>query len=299
MNTNTFSYVVCAIALGACTSSGAMSGSSATGRDGGTAVTPNLTAGATSSTNPQRSSGCGQSTARSGTLMVTSGTRTALVAMPSGYDASRAHPQVIAFHGGGGDGAGFKGYAGVEEAAGGNAIFLYPNGVGGVWESEVSNGDFDYLHDMVGSVSGELCVDSSRVYAFGFSWGGWAAMAIGCSASSWVHGIASVAGGGPMGSCGSAVPTMLIHGRTNDAEGFSSSESSLLYASRKSGCGTTTSAFAPKPCTGTKVVPKKSSFAAAFRASEPRRCGTPSPLCPELAYIESQVRPRSSSTSRV
>jgi polyhydroxybutyrate depolymerase len=217
-------------------------GSTSLDRDGGTGTS-----------NPERSVGCGMSTSRPSTFVVTDGpadnARSALVALPAGYDPNRAYPIVTAFHGGGGDGQGFRGYAGVEEVANGAAVFVYPNGIGGVWESEVYQGDFAYLRRMLDSLESELCIDSSREYAFGFSWGGWAATAIACSASSWIDGVASVAGGGPMGSCGSAVPTMLIHGRTDSAEGFSSSESTLSHVSTENGCSTSTTPFAPDPCT--------------------------------------------------
>ena len=194
------------------------------------------------------SAGCGAAGARREAWTFRSGGREAVIAAPAGYDPNTPYPIVIAYHGGGDNGPSFRGWSGVEGAAGGGAIFVYPSGPGGVWESEVYSGDFAFVRAAVAQVFDEYCADPSAVFAYGFSWGGWAATQMACAAGDLVRGVVSIAGGGPMGSCGEATAVMLIHGRGDTAEQFSSSESSLRRFRGTNGCSDGEAPFDPSPC---------------------------------------------------
>jgi polyhydroxybutyrate depolymerase len=194
------------------------------------------------------SSGCGQAVANTDAYTVTDGDRTYLVALPDGYDPKIPYPLVVAFHGGGDTGDGFRGWAGVEEAAAGQAIFVYPTGPDGIWNDEVFNSDFDLFDRALESLSSQYCVDLNAVFAFGFSWGGWAVTQFACARPNILKGIASIAGGGPMGNCTQPMAMMLIHGTADKAEPISSSESTRDQYVQNNGCADTFTDVAPSPC---------------------------------------------------
>ena len=62
----------------------------------------------------------------------------------------------------------------MEETANDEAIFVYPDGFNGVWEQEVYDQDFSFEEAIMDAVKDEYCIDPSAVFAFGFSYGGWA-----------------------------------------------------------------------------------------------------------------------------
>lgn len=209
-------------------------------RDAGTPTTPT----------PTRTTGCGNSSARRDAWNFSSGGRTAVIAAPNGYNRDTAYPVVIAYHGGGDNGPSFRGWSGVENAAGGGAIFIYPSGPDGIWHGEVYDADFRFVRAALDAVFEEYCADSSAVFAYGFSWGGWAATQMACEARDAVRGVASIGGGGPFGNptCDGPVPVMLIHGRGDEAEHISSSEMSRTEFRGVNGCSNTEESFSPSPC---------------------------------------------------
>ena len=118
-------------------------------------------------------------------------------------------PLLIAMHGYGGSGESLRHMI---EHGGGLAdkfVMLYPDGVG---DDNTARGwnsghpqccgpaltdnvdDVAFIRDLVQAVSEEVCVDSARVYATGFSNGGDMAQRLACDASDLVAAIASVAG---------------------------------------------------------------------------------------------------------
>ncbi|MEO7091795.1 MAG: hypothetical protein ABI175_01010, partial [Polyangiales bacterium] len=77
------------------------------------------------------SPGCGK-TATSGvtnpTLTVAGTARTYVLSIPAGYDSKKAYPLVFGWHGRTDNGTNMRSFSGVETAAAGKAIFVYPNG---------------------------------------------------------------------------------------------------------------------------------------------------------------------------
>jgi polyhydroxybutyrate depolymerase len=199
---------------------------------------------------PERSAGCGNEGAPTGVRTVDAGGRQTLVYVPASYDADVAHAIVIGFHGGGGNGEGFRAGSGAIEAEMDGAIFVYPSGPDGVWNAEVYDGNFDFLRATLEVLFEDYCVDTEAVFAFGFSWGGWAVTQLACSAPELVAGVAAIAGGGPMGGCGDRVGVMLIHGTMDNAELIGSSEASLAHFRGTNGCGSSEAPFDPDPCVG-------------------------------------------------
>ncbi|KAF7977237.1 hypothetical protein HWV62_4341 [Athelia sp. TMB] len=158
----------------------------------------------TNSTSPG-ASGCGSNSSwtpdETGHVNVTMGERSFLVHVPATYDASRAHPLVLSFHG-------FKANdVKQEEITGFSAkgltingtglIAVYPNGAFGpgktgdesirAWEgapyAAPGVDDITFVHDMVNALQANLCVDDKRMYASGKSNGGGFTNLLACTAS--------------------------------------------------------------------------------------------------------------------
>jgi polyhydroxybutyrate depolymerase len=162
-------------------------------------------------------------------------TRTYSITLPATCSASTPLPLVFAFHGDGGNGEAMRSAFPIEQAAttaGGQAIFVYPNGTnenidpGGVaraWdlyhdpgpspyaytpgtpvpaESDEASGnvDVDFFDTMVESFETMYCVDPSRIFITGMSSGGYLSNQFARWRSGIVSGTAPQSGGAPFGN---------------------------------------------------------------------------------------------------
>ena len=169
---------------------GGSPGGGATGTGGSGAATP--------------SSGCGKAPA------LTSGSRTIsnrkyMLRIPPNYDNKHPYPLVFAFHWNGGnmndvDGGGTSGYTwsyyGLREKADNSTdhkmIFVAPDGGGG-WPN--TNGqDLAFVDEIYKQITEDLCVDTSRVFAMGFSYGGGISYAIACARAKTFRAVAVYSG---------------------------------------------------------------------------------------------------------
>jgi poly(3-hydroxybutyrate) depolymerase len=143
-----------------------------------------------------------------------------------------------------------QGWSGLETPAAGSALFVYPDGLNGIWDLENDGPDAKLFDQLVTTLEDAWCIDKGAVFAEGFSYGGWAATQMALSRPTVVRAIASIAGGGPMGGKSSNPPiaAILIHGTADTAEPISSSISSRNHFVATNGCGSTTSAMTPSPC---------------------------------------------------
>jgi len=245
---------------GAASSSGA-SGSSSSGGGGGSS------SGGSSSSSGNPSKGCGQAGAPTGfqaNLGVTAAgaNRTYSIAVPATYDPARRYPVVFAFHGDGGDGASARNAFKFETAHGGDAIFVYPNGTGKTWDLDTfaadKNKDVQLVQALVDSVKTQYCVDEAKVYAAGFSRGGFFANHVGCQLGGTVRAVASHGGGGPYGGnndyddngnlkCpGQPIAALIVIG-ANDGL-LPDSKSSRDFWRVKNTCKASTDPATPSPC---------------------------------------------------
>jgi poly(3-hydroxybutyrate) depolymerase len=136
-------------------------------------------------------------------------------------------PLVFEFHGRGGDGQGIVSSFGLETSLGGAAVLVAPDGLdqgGGTgWGNGNDSEDIALVKALIERMTADHCVDSARIYALGFSWGGWMATQTGCALGGSLAGFVSVEGGGPMGkSCAGPVAGMVVHGTADTAEPIAS-----------------------------------------------------------------------------
>lgn len=177
------------------------------------------------------SSGCeeaGALEAGAHSLMVGELARTYLLSLPANYDPTTPYPLIFAFHGLGNTGAGASGewYFGIEQKGGKPSIFVYPDGLddgGGTgWPNEDGR-DVAFFDALLSELSSELCVDESRVFSTGHSYGGIMSFTLACDRADRLRAVAPVAGSrwannecaGPVavwGSHGNPDPTVEYEG---------------------------------------------------------------------------------------
>jgi poly(3-hydroxybutyrate) depolymerase len=209
------------------------------------------------------SAGCGgDPTGLAQSLQVGNQTRTFDLYLPADYDPARAYPLVVGLHGGGGTGAGFQGFSGLDEAVGSDAIIVYPDGLpefpGGdtVWMLDPAAEGFVFFDDLLELLATNLCIDESRVFATGWSMGGYMANSLGCYRSDVFTAIAPVSGGPagpkppapPYPDCTAELPAMIIHGAQDFVIPLSEAETMRDIFAENNGCGPTSSAVDPSPC---------------------------------------------------
>ncbi|MBN9165289.1 MAG: hypothetical protein BGO98_19980 [Myxococcales bacterium 68-20] len=159
--------------------------------------------------NGESSLGCGNADAPKGvlanqTVTVRNNKRTYQAVVPDAHDGKTLLPIVFMFHGSGGDGAGLRSAYDLESEAQGQAIFVYPDAdrASGTWDLErgaENNRDILTFDAILETLSSSHCVDRKRVFATGYSAGGYFSNQLACRRGSVLRAIASHAGGGPFG----------------------------------------------------------------------------------------------------
>jgi poly(3-hydroxybutyrate) depolymerase len=223
---------------GGASTGGSGNGGSTGGTGGGSAATP--------------SAGCGRTpTLTSGKHSIPSGgqSRSYIIRIPDSYDNSLPHRLIFAYHWRGGtsedvDGGGSSGYTwsyyGMREQAGNSTIFVAPQGNGGGWGNG-SNSDVTFTDDMIELIEGDLCVDTGRLFAMGFSWGGGMSKALGCQRPKVFRAIAVYSGadflsGGCDASSTSPIAYIGLHSVNDPTNPYSSGEAIRDRFVKNNGC---------------------------------------------------------------
>lgn len=128
--------------------------------------------------------------------------RTYIQHLPEGYSAQKTWPVVLVFHGRGSTAAETQEFSGLDHLP---AVVVYADGVPGsledprqAWEgapySAEGVDDLAFVDDLLDQLEGDLCLDTSRVYATGKSNGAGFVGILACERSQRITGIAPVAG---------------------------------------------------------------------------------------------------------
>lgn len=159
----------------------------------------------TANGNAGYSSGCGKTpTLKSGkqTIQVNGQNREYMIRIPENYNNTHPYRLIFAFHWRGGnmndiDGGGTSGYTwsyyGLREQANNSTIFVAPNGIGGGWGNDGGR-DLKFVDELLKLIKGDLCIDTTRIFAMGFSWGGGMSYAIACDRPKVFRAVAVYAG---------------------------------------------------------------------------------------------------------
>ncbi|MCA9584001.1 MAG: hypothetical protein KC657_01440 [Myxococcales bacterium] len=165
---------------------------------------------------PTRSAGCGAPHASiRGATHKTAGGRTFHVWGPSGYDAARAYPVVLTYHGWYANGRDHQSWFEMEKYVDDEALVVYPDAAGPTWDISGET-DLVAFDGMMKALADAYCIDPSRVLAFGFSYGGKLVNHLGCKRAGYVKAISVGDGswGGDGKACG-RLPVLVTH-RTRD-----------------------------------------------------------------------------------
>jgi hypothetical protein len=122
-------------------------------------------------TPPHTASYTGSTTDGNGT------TRSYDVYLPSAYDSKTPVALTFAFHGAGGSPSSSEAF-GIQNATGASAasIFVFPKGIayetyGVGWDDSCKGRDMPFFDNMLADIESHYCIDESRLFAAGFSWG--------------------------------------------------------------------------------------------------------------------------------
>lgn len=166
-------------------------------------------------------------------------------------------PLYIGFHGYGGNGESDQYTFNLQSHADGKGVFMFPDGVVQAWWQDAlgwdnrdnDNPDMDFVRKLIDEAKAKHCIDASRIYVMGFSWGGWMATQVGCALGDQLRAFASVAGGGPMNNAGcKATSTLIMHGTNDGSEDVSSGRTSRDNFSKLNECQATSTAVADQHC---------------------------------------------------
>lgn len=158
--------------------------------------------------------------------------------------ASVPAPLVLNFHGLGGDGAGqaaYTGYTDLAESAG--FVTAHPSGLlvetshwgatrnwEGIGEGAFSRDDVQFVSDLIDRIAAQACIDLNRVYATGFSNGGYFSANLVCGLADRIAATFSVGGISHPDGCQPARPVAMgaIHGTADEVVPFGDSQESVL-----------------------------------------------------------------------
>jgi polyhydroxybutyrate depolymerase len=220
----------------------------------------------------ESSQGCGKAGAPKGmlekqALRIKSNERTYDVVIPEGHDGKTPLPLVFVFHGSGGNGQGIRKAYDLEGQAQGKAVFVYPNAdpTSGEWDLERkadANLDILFFDAILESLSVSHCVDRKRVFATGYSAGGYFSNQLACRRGSVLRAIASHAGGGPFGAndeygddgalrCPERpIAALVSHGTADGTVSLEEGQKSRDHWRRVNACKTGSGqSYDPSPCT--------------------------------------------------
>jgi polyhydroxybutyrate depolymerase len=187
------------------------------------------------------------------------GARTATLHVPAIYDATKAAPLVLAFHGFTETGAGERARSHFDLLADTEGFLVaFPEGLGNSWNGGACCGtamtnkvdDVGFARALVAKIAEDYCVDPKRVFATGFSNGGFLSHRIGCEAADVFAAAAAVSGDQTTTPCAPPRPVSVvqIHGTADPVVpyagsaflGFPSVADSIGGWAARDKCGTTT-----------------------------------------------------------
>ena len=233
-----------ALVLGAALLTGAFGGTAAAAPAGVAAVT----------------AGCGKApTLTNGTHTISSSgqNRSYILRLPENYDRTRPYKLIFAFHwlngtandvATGGSAGAVWAYYGQQQLSNNSAILVAPQGIDNGWAN--TNGrDLTLVDDLTSLIEGGLCVDTSQLFALGWSYGGAMSYAVACARPAVFRAVAVLSGANLSGCNGGTQPVAYlgIHGIHDSVLNISNGRSLRDTFVRNNGC---TAQNPPEPAQG-------------------------------------------------
>ncbi|MGW4985589.1 ricin-type beta-trefoil lectin domain protein [Streptomyces mirabilis] len=176
----------------------------------------------------QATGGCGKAptlTSGTHTIQVGGQNRSYILRVPAGYDSNHPYRLIFGFHWRGGtandvDSGGTDGYnwsyyglRRLADSANNGTIFVAPQGIDNGWANSGGQ-DLAFVDSMVNQIESGLCVDTTQLFAGGFSYGGGMSYALSCSRATVFRAVAVYSGANLSGCDGGTQPIayMGLHG---------------------------------------------------------------------------------------
>jgi polyhydroxybutyrate depolymerase len=179
---------------------GGMSGGGGAGGFGGASVAGSAGNGGGAGGSPAvRSTGCGMAAAQPlatwserPKLPVNGKDRQWWVWLPNDYDPMRAYPVIFTFHGCGGA----SNFIPMQTETGDDAIVIRGTGAdNGCWTYGGEGEDVMFFDAMLATIGAQYCADTSRVFAMGYSSGGWMTNTLECTRGDKLRATGTLSGG--------------------------------------------------------------------------------------------------------
>lgn len=180
-----------------------------------------------------RSLGCGQvePSVLPDSLLVWGIARHFITSVWSHYDKDIPIPLIIAFHGRTNPNTMIRTYYKVEQAAGGNAIVVYPSGLPEEWpqrnwsdpgNTSDSLRDYAFFDSLVDYFWEHYCIDTDRVFVVWHSLGAWFTNSLACARGDVIRAIGSVGGGTSLSECSGPTAAIIMHNPKDELTDFRS-----------------------------------------------------------------------------
>ncbi len=169
-----------------------------------------------------RSSGCGQMrTLMNGRKTIQSGgNREYILRVPDNYDNNKPYRLIFAFHWlngnatqvaeGGNGGSTDDPFYGLWDLADNSTIFVAPEGLNAGWANNGGQ-DVTLTDAILEAVQDDLCIDTTRIFSTGFSYGGGMSFALACARADVFRGVVLYAGAQLSGCSGGDTPIAYMH----------------------------------------------------------------------------------------
>jgi poly(3-hydroxybutyrate) depolymerase len=198
-----------------------------------------------------------------GTIQSAGLSRKYILWLPENYDRNHPYRLVLAYHWYTGSAQqvvdctteGIRCYTtqspffGLWNLAKDSTIFVAPDGIDAGWAN--TNGrDLAFTDDLIARLEAELCIDTSRIFANGFSYGGAMSATLACARAKVFRAVAVYAGGlglsDPSKSCGGdPVPIAYYGSHGTGDSGFKGGEAARDHFVQVNGCTPQTAALPP------------------------------------------------------
>ncbi len=175
-----------------------------------------------------------------------------MLRVPDGYDDSHPYRLVLAYAWSGASAtqvvaANYFTFATLD---GKNTIFVAPEAANGA--GSWSNGDVAFTDAILAQLEGDLCIDKTRVFATGFSFGGAMAMALACTRADVFRGAAFFSGADLTGSCPATLAKPIAYYASQASEdGGGLSPTSPITGEKRQGDFAAVNGCTPEPSSTT------------------------------------------------
>jgi poly(3-hydroxybutyrate) depolymerase len=195
------------------------------------------------------SAGCGRTpTLQSGTHTIQSNgkSRSFILRVPTNYNSNNPYRLIFAFHwrggtandvaSGGTSGSAWS-YYGQQEQSNNTAILVAPQGLGNGWANSGGE-DVTFVDNMIQRIEADLCVDTTQLFATGFSWGGGMSYALACARATVFRAVAVMSGAQISGCSGGTQPIAYfgLHGVRDDVLNIAQGRALRDTFVRNNGC---------------------------------------------------------------